>query len=138
MNQHQKPCSECPFSRSVIPGALGGSDACVYVGQIHGPFFLHCHMCVDHTDPNWKADISTSQCAGAAIFRANLGLQPAGLLSLPVDTKVFASAAEFLAHHYKISVEAAISFLTIYTPEDMMMRQISRSTTKLHVIPKKE
>lgn len=34
----KKPCDKCPFSRSVQPGALGGSDPLVYVAQARGPF----------------------------------------------------------------------------------------------------
>lgn len=98
------PCQECPFRRSIAPGALGGSDAIVYVGQAAGPFWIPCHMAIDFNDPNWKTNYETPQCGGAAIFRANCGFaerQPAVMLQMAADTEtVFASPEELVAHHH--------------------------------------
>jgi len=91
------PCGECPFSRTAQPGGTGGSSPSVYVGQGHGPFWLPCHAHSDFDDPNWKNDTSKPQCAGAAIYRANIGrarLMPKELHQLPPDTElVFGSPA---------------------------------------------
>lgn len=95
------PCKQCPFSRRCEPGALGGSSPAVYIGQSQGSFFLPCHLHTDYDDPNWKVDVTRPQCAGAAIYRANLGVAYSErLLHLPAGhPDVFASHEEFLAHH---------------------------------------
>lgn len=101
-----EPCPECPFNRKVKPGTLGGSPVQVYAGQINGPFVLACHMHVNFDDPNWRAELNytnTPQCAGAAIFRANLGVShrmPAALPRLPANhEQVFSTMSEFVEHH---------------------------------------
>lgn len=87
MNQHKKPCAECPFRRGIKPGFLGGSPVETYIGQSVLPFWLPCHC-----DENYKHKASkideVTQCAGTAIFRSNLGvapLMPDSLLNLPAD-----------------------------------------------------
>lgn len=105
----KKPCGGCPFKRDNTPCSSdtdpshpGGSHPFVYLGQIHGPFWLPCHQ-----DKNYEgvgSDIAeVNQCRGAAIFRTNVGVadrMPNQLLSLPEDKdNVFANEAEF-AHHY--------------------------------------
>lgn len=124
----RKPCSECPFSRTVKPGGTGGSDPGVYIGQACGPFFLPCHM-----DPAYYKDrrsLKLLQCAGAATFRTNVGvadLMPEGLLILPKDTdKVFATPAELLAHHLKCPLSMAQTMLTIITPTKLVKEQLSK------------
>lgn len=107
------PCGACPFTRTSTPGALGGSSPEVYIGQTHAPFVLPCHCACNFDDPDWKSKaMTTPQCAGAAIFRANCGLSsimPAVLHSLPPDTeRVFTSPVEFLAHHKQISYMHAL------------------------------
>jgi hypothetical protein len=123
--QHDEPCRECPFARTVTPGATGGSDPEVYVGQGNGAFWLPCHMCVDFSDPNWKTDLRTPQCAGAAKYRANIGKVPESnfFLKLPPDTdKCFANPVELLMHHRQISREEAEEILR-KTPPDELTRQ---------------
>jgi len=101
----KKPCMGCPFKKvntNEKPNP-GGSHPFVYLGQIHGPFWLPCHQ-----DKNYEGKGSNTetvgQCRGAAIFRSNCGVEegrlPKQLLSLPEDKEnVFGSEAEF-AHHY--------------------------------------
>lgn len=99
------PCSECPFARTTPAGMLGGSHPETYIGQAFGPFYLPCHS--DYTaearEGFDKKDMSTRQCAGAAMFRANVGVEkvmPNGIHKLPEDRdKVFATPGEFLSHH---------------------------------------
>ncbi len=104
--QHTTPCADCPFRRTVEAGALGGSPSHVYVGQVEAGFVIPCHSSIDYDDPDWKAKASrpggVSQCAGAAIFRANIEREKEnrGLIKLPKDTdNVFASYREFVSHH---------------------------------------
>lgn len=127
------PCADCPFSRAVKPGALGGSSPETYIGQIHGPFILPCHKACDFSDPEWKdKSIDTPQCRGAAIFRANLGLT--GLLPAPIQQmtpnreKVFGSAVEFYSHHKGISQYEACKQLLMEPPALLLKRQMNRST----------
>lgn len=121
----KKPCKDCPFSKSVKPGGLGGSDPAVYVGQGHGPFYLPCHKTCDFTDPNWKDNVSDpKQCAGAAIYRANIErdeLFPESLLRLPKDDSVFGSPEELYAHHKGISIEEASRFFISNHPNRLMI-----------------
>lgn len=97
------PCKSCPFQRTTTPGHLGGSPTNVFIGQIHAPFFIPCHCHIDYADPEWKAKATTvPHCAGARIFRANLGVValPESIAGLPKDTTtVFATVEEFTKHH---------------------------------------
>ncbi len=127
----KKPCKDCPYSKTVKPGALGGSNPDVYVGQGHGPFYLPCHKTCNFDDPNWKTDFeSPQQCAGAAIYRANIGrdkIMPAMLHKLPKDDSVFGSPEELLAHHKGISIEAVTEYLKKYTPDMLMTQEFYRA-----------
>lgn len=146
--QHQSPCAECPFSRKIAPGRLGGSHPLVYVGQINGNFFLPCHVTHDSTDPKDRLDQQNPSCAGAAIFRSNVGVADQivdKLLHLPADTeKVFASFEEFLAFHAKITSEAAKEILTQLPPDkltaaqmDLAIRKSRQGTATFDLIEKK-
>lgn len=115
------PCASCSFTRTSTPGALGGSTPEVYIGQTHAPFVLPCHCACNFDDPDWKNKaMSTPQCAGAAIFRANVGMadsMPKAIHKLPADPdKVFATPAEFLAHHNGGNVESAKLALAMCPP----------------------
>jgi hypothetical protein len=88
--QHKKPCADCPFARTAIPGWLGANTIQEWVDMIHGEAFIHCHC------------TKNQQCAGAAIFRANLLKVPRHpiQLRLPEDTKLcFGTTEEFVTHH---------------------------------------
>ncbi len=130
----RKPCAECPFARAVKAGTLGGSDASVYIGQSIGPFMLPCHL-----DKEYEADrrsVKLTQCAGAATFRSNIGvddLMPKGILTLPAnDADVFSTPAEFLAHHLEVTVEKAQEILNIETPADLLRRELREPGVQLH------
>lgn len=111
--QHSKPCPECPFSRTIEPGNLGGSAPEVYVGQIVLPFWLPCHCSANYEGKATDAN-EVTECAGAAIMRANLGLPPVrGLLSLPPSSASFDSLAGFYAHHTGQPIEQAQAYLTL-------------------------
>jgi hypothetical protein len=89
--QHKSPCSDCPWARKSIPGWLGNMTADEWLQAAHGEALIDCHT------------ISNQQCAGSAIYRANVCKSPrrADLLRLPADKiKVF-SFGEFKAHHEK-------------------------------------
>lgn len=88
--QHKNPCSDCPFSRKALPGWLGSLTAEQWVENVHGEAFVECHTKIG------------PQCAGTAIYRANVCKSPRDpkQLDLPQNTKtVFASPQEFIAHH---------------------------------------
>lgn len=129
----QKPCKDCPFSREVKPGALGGSPVNTYIGQAYGPFVIPCHKHCDFTDPDWKQKtIDTPQCAGVAIFRANIGVSPylpAMIHTLaPNHDAVFSSPAEFMAHHMALPLEYAQHILKTLTPSELLKQQLARQS----------
>lgn len=146
-----KPCGTCPFSRSVRPGALGGGSIPQFIGQVCGPFFLPCH-----SQPNYgeiRSQMKSGaggfeearQCAGAAVFRANIGRPGTGAnsmeLTLPPDReKVFSSYAEFVAHHGGITVEQSALLMRTVTPEqwrDVELRKLKREGS-VRYIPRKD
>jgi hypothetical protein len=124
------PCPECPFSKKVKPGRLGGSSPFVYIGQAEGPFALPCHKHCDFGDPDWKKKtLETPQCAGAAIYRSNVGASLAaqnGIPSLPASPEVFESHAEFLAHHTSVSLALAKHVLRSVTPHSLMEAEMGK------------
>lgn len=136
-----KPCAGCVFRRDSQPGHidianLGGSEAKVYVGQTHGPFAIPCHSYTDFDDPEWREKAfpgESPQCAGAAIFRANLKLNdilPSAIPQLPADEEtVFATAEEFLAHHLGITRETAYSLLRTpgYRIQDLVHEELNKA-----------
>lgn len=88
--QHTKPCGDCPWTRRALPGWLGSGTPEEWIELAHGEVKEPCHT------------VGNQQCAGLAIFRANVFKTPRypGTLQLPQDThRVFASNEEFLAHH---------------------------------------
>lgn len=92
--QHKVPCSDCPFRRDSLPGWLGGElpEPFIY-SQAHGDGPYGCHVIVNQ------------QCAGMAVYRANIEHDPAYIaaLRLPADpVKVFATPREFLEHHNRL------------------------------------
>lgn len=126
--QHTTPCRECPFRRGGLPGWLGGSSAETFIGQAHGNFWLPCHLHSKYDDPNWKNDTTKPQCAGAAIYRANVFKSvPPSLLTLPKNGEiVFATPAEFLAFHKRITVEAAAAELRKKNVTQHMIEEYNR------------
>jgi hypothetical protein len=93
-----QPCSDCPWAREALNGWLGGNTADKWIRMAHGEVFIECHV-----HPN-------VQCAGVAIYRANVCKSVRGteLLRLEPDRKiVFARPAEFLEHHSKLPTRRA-------------------------------
>lgn len=90
--QHKRPCSDCPWSRQAFPGWLGSISAEEWVRIAHGESLVDCHT------------RSGAQCAGIAIYQANVCKSPRDprILKLPADRKaVFANPQEFCEHHTK-------------------------------------
>lgn len=88
--QHKRPCSDCPWRRDSIPGWLGGATVSQWIERAHGEVRIDCHV------------FKGPQCAGAAIYRANVCKTPrdGSLLQLPADKeRVFGFFTEFSAHH---------------------------------------
>jgi hypothetical protein len=88
--QHRAPCSDCPFRLNALPGWLGHEtpDGFIAIAQSDGIY--PCHTKIG------------PQCAGLAIFRANICKLPRDrrALRLPRDPlRIFASVAAFLSHH---------------------------------------
>lgn len=87
--QHTKPCSDCPWRRKSLSGWLGGLSSDQWLRHAHGESKIDCHTLIG------------AECAGAAIYRRNIGKLCRGpVLRLDKDTKhVFAGPAEFKKHH---------------------------------------
>lgn len=125
----KKPCDSCPFSRASTPGGLGTKEGPEpFIGQAHGPFYLPCHKTylskgISPMTPGLP------QCAGAAIFRANIGVAPYLPLSihvLPRDSvAVFKTPVEFLAHHARITEADARAWLAKRPPSMLMGIELS-------------
>ena len=130
MRPEHQSCKECPFRRDVDPEICDrkGSDPAAFLGQCAGPFFLPCHK-----GPGFAADAvapDNRQCPGAAAFRANCGTAglPPGLLVLPPDRATyFATPAEFLAHHRRVSLAEAEAELARTTVWDMLWVELHRA-----------
>lgn len=96
-HQHVKPCSDCPFARTALPGWLGMNTPLeisieAWLHTAHTNTLVECHV---HCN---------QQCAGVSIYRANVLKKnlPDPLLKLPADeVRVFKTPAEFAAHHRK-------------------------------------
>jgi hypothetical protein len=82
-----------------------------------------------------KRNPSLLQCAGAAIFRANVHraeLMPKSLLRLPADTEsVFASPEELLAHHLRMPIEEAAEMLGEEPPLLLLRREMQDQGVQL-------
>lgn len=134
MSQHRKPCKTCPFRRESTPQELGGSPTHVFVGQAYGPFWIPCHECIDYSDPNWREQYHAAQCAGAAIYRANCHPdihRPPTILKLEPDTTiVFATPAEFVAHHEHMTLKQADEAIQILKPEFLYQCELRRAGAK--------
>ncbi len=88
--QHRRPCSDCPLGRASLPGWLGGATSVEYLLMLHTDAKVDCHV------------LAGVQCAGVAIYRANVAKNPRdpAVLRLSSDrVAVFAKPSEFLAHH---------------------------------------
>lgn len=127
------PCKQCAFRRDIEPGALGGSEPEVYIGQTNGPFYIPCHCHYTSDTPNWKAQaMQAPQCAGSRVFRANIeNTNHPSLLGLEANHElVFSSAAEFIAHHRQISIEQANDQLAKYPPDLLTQIELSKAEVR--------
>lgn len=95
-SQHRKPCADCPWARTAIPGWLGISTIRQHalatpeewINKAHSEAVELCHC------------TTNQECAGLAIFRANVCKLPMRALRLEPNSKlVFASDEEFIRHH---------------------------------------
>jgi hypothetical protein len=92
--QHTSPCSDCPFRRDSVPGWLGDMSAEEWYQLAHGEGRADCHATI-------QADGDAWQCAGLAIYRANVckSVRDETQMRLPADrVKVF-GFGEFMKHH---------------------------------------
>ena len=89
--QHRKPCNDCPWRRKACPGWVGSEyNPEEWANLAHQDGIADCHK---H---------ETAQCAGMAIYRANVFKSPRDpeALILPADhALVFSSPLEFVKHH---------------------------------------
>jgi general stress protein YciG len=88
--QHVKACHDCPWRRIAPCGWLGALAPAEWVEAAHTETLIDCHT------------VTNQQCAGVAIYRANVAKKPrhAHILVLPADRDtVFAAPQEFLDHH---------------------------------------
>lgn len=93
------PCVECPFLRSSVPGHIGPYAAHDWPEMCHAEGPIACHMTIEHEGQPWP---ELKQCAGAAIFRANICKTPRNpkVAKGERDTiRVFGWDDEFIAHH---------------------------------------
>ena len=100
----QNCCGQCPYARKTSKEYLDtrGDNGEAFVGQANSASLLPCHMTEGDgiADPNRRQP----QCAGAAKFRANVGMAerleqtPLGRLQEDHEA-VFSTNAELLAHH---------------------------------------
>lgn len=88
--QHTRPCSDCPWARTALHGWLGNGTSEEWVHIAHRDDRVDCHVIVN------------MQCAGLAVYRANVCKSPRDpkILKLAPDReRVFATPFEFLEHH---------------------------------------
>lgn len=88
--QHKRPCSDCPWSRKSLPGWVGSATPDEWIQEAHGEARIECHT------------RDGAQCAGAAIYRANVCKSvrdPSTLELEPDTTRVFSKPSEFVDHH---------------------------------------
>lgn len=79
--QHTRPCGDCPWRRDALEGWLGNLTADAWLAAAHGDARIDCHTLIG------------PQCAGSAIYRANVCKLPRdpATLRLPADRRnVFA------------------------------------------------
>lgn len=99
--QHKRPCADCPWRRKSIPGWLGSGDVASWLQAAHGEARVDCHTVKGDPQP---------QCAGVAIYRANvlkLPRDPETLRLKKNPTVVFDNPADFARHHSEGIAERA-------------------------------
>ena len=100
-----KVCNDCPWWRTSTPGWLGPMTAEEWIELARSDDPIACHQTIKVEEGQEAGDWNhpmMRQCAGAAIFRANICKSPRSpeVARLPSDREaIFATPAEFLAHH---------------------------------------
>jgi hypothetical protein len=93
--QHTKPCSDCPWRRDALAGWLGNASPDEWLADAHSEAVIECHV------------FTGAQCAGAAVYRANVCKTPRDktLLRLARDPEtVFATPDEFRKCHNELPI----------------------------------
>lgn len=92
--QPTSPCSDCPFRRDALPGWLGNGTVEEWVLLAHGEGVSECHAMVAPNGSNY-------QCAGLAVYRANVCKSPRDpkAFRLPPNRETVFSFGEFKKHH---------------------------------------
>ena len=87
--QHATQCMDCPWGRGSLNRWLGGGSIDNWLTTAHRDHLVECHV------------LTGAQCAGVAIYRANVCKRTDfPLLRLPANKAlVFATPREFRAHH---------------------------------------
>lgn len=94
-----RPCVECPWLRTAVRGHLGPNTAEEWTEIAHTDSPIACHMTIDHNHQDWP---ELRQCAGSAIFRANVFKEPRHPKVARAERdeqRVFSSDQEFIDHH---------------------------------------
>ena len=136
-SKKKTPCKECPFRKnnSLTGDKPGGSDVSIYIGQAQGPFWLPCHLEKGYHGVNSNTG-EVNQCAGAAIFRANvahlLGRKlPESLMFLESNTElVFSDFYELYSHYKKVSIDEAKEILTPKELQKLLIEELEKVTKK--------
>lgn len=136
----EKPCTGCPFSRTGVY-EKNAVDPLRLVGQSHGPFLLPCHQEPGYQEERQGEVYAKAQCAGAAIFRSNIGLGvkfPKSFHILPADTAaVVATPAELVSKHYGIPLESAEEMLKDTPPDWLLKQELSGRKVRVYGASKK-
>ena len=96
-----------------MAGWLGAASPESFIIEISMERPLPCHLTLDYTDPDWKAQWEAGEtgktCAGALIMAANmckLPRDPAHPRMKPDDETVFPNHRAFLDHHNNAPVKS--------------------------------
>lgn len=112
VKQHKAPCSDCPWARKSVPGWLGPNSVNTWIGAAHSDGIIACHTRLVSREVTGRYGNETAnavsrrcnghwQCAGAAIYRANVVKSPRDplILQLPANKVTVFSWGEFERHH---------------------------------------
>lgn len=103
--QHNAPCSDCPWARKSVPGWIGPNSINAWIRAAHGDGFIACHTRKLAPEvPVTRASRACSgqwQCAGGAIYRANVVKRPRDpdIMKLPENPVLVFTFHEFERHH---------------------------------------
>lgn len=131
----KKPCAQCPFGReSAKLEEARDVDPLALLAQAHSSFVLPCHMHTAYAEEKQRDIMSLPQCAGAAIYRANVGVKlPAVIHSLPADkNEVFATPTELVCAHTQEKPEVVQAYLNDITIKTLI--EIEQQKGQVRVI----